>query len=102
MIRPPPRSTLFPYTTLFRSVLLRAGKEQTQFLFRMDKLNLADWLDASLAQQPLSGMVQQPIEGIGGDVKPFERLCYPQGNRQRLLNGGPFGGQLAGGDVQKC
>src|SRR5438093_9903324 len=65
MIRPPPRSTLFPYTTLFRSVLLRAGKEQTQFLFRMDKLNLADWLDASLAQQPLSGMVQQPIEGIG-------------------------------------
>src|SRR5438309_6753739 len=25
MIRPPPRSTLFPYTTLFRSVLRRAG-----------------------------------------------------------------------------
>src|SRR2546429_7328795 len=24
MIRPPPRSTLFPYTTLFRSVLLAA------------------------------------------------------------------------------
>src|SRR3712207_9186936 len=24
MIRPPPRSTLFPYTTLFRSVRLRA------------------------------------------------------------------------------
>src|SRR5947199_4614672 len=25
MIRPPPRSTLFPYTTLFRSRSLRAG-----------------------------------------------------------------------------
>src|SRR5687768_17653652 len=25
MIRPPPRSTLFPYTTLFRSRLLRAA-----------------------------------------------------------------------------
>src|SRR5438876_3394575 len=25
MIRPPPRSTLFPYTTLFRSVAGRAG-----------------------------------------------------------------------------
>src|SRR2546430_3634138 len=25
MIRRPPRSTLFPYTTLFRSLLLRAG-----------------------------------------------------------------------------
>src|SRR2546426_6913167 len=27
MIRRPPRSTLFPYTTLFRSVELRAGHE---------------------------------------------------------------------------
>src|SRR3712207_9303126 len=26
MIRRPPRSTLFPYTTLFRSVLLRQGE----------------------------------------------------------------------------
>src|SRR5215213_1040642 len=26
MIRRPPRSTLFPYTTLFRSALLRAGR----------------------------------------------------------------------------
>src|SRR5438874_3986979 len=26
MIRPPPRSTLFPYTTLFRSVLHNAGR----------------------------------------------------------------------------
>src|SRR2546427_9621373 len=27
MIRRPPRSTLFPYTTLFRSLLLRVGAE---------------------------------------------------------------------------
>src|SRR5437016_10553313 len=26
MIRRPPRSTLFPYTTLFRSLILRAGR----------------------------------------------------------------------------
>src|SRR2546425_12771897 len=26
MIRRPPRSTLFPYTTLFRSMLLKSGK----------------------------------------------------------------------------
>src|SRR2546430_12104154 len=31
MIRRPPRSTLFPYTTLFRSVDARAQKEQTCF-----------------------------------------------------------------------
>src|SRR4051812_49994374 len=26
MIRPPPRSTLFPYTTLFRSIQLESGR----------------------------------------------------------------------------
>src|SRR5260221_9797490 len=29
MIRRPPRSTLFPYTTLFRSILLHEGPEVT-------------------------------------------------------------------------
>src|SRR2546422_6444567 len=29
MIRRPPRSTLFPYTTLFRSLLTRAGRDVT-------------------------------------------------------------------------
>src|SRR5256885_12221478 len=28
MIRPPPRSTLFPYTTLFRSLTLRHGRRR--------------------------------------------------------------------------
>src|ERR1044071_7887766 len=30
MIRRPPRSTLFPYTTLFRSLLARAGREEAK------------------------------------------------------------------------
>src|SRR3712207_8269502 len=30
MIRRPPRSTLFPYTTLFRSVAERAGDDEVQ------------------------------------------------------------------------
>src|SRR3989449_1938643 len=30
MIRRPPRSTLFPYTTLFRSLVLRAEKRRAQ------------------------------------------------------------------------
>src|SRR2546429_5999618 len=32
MIRRPPRSTLFPYTTLFRSVLRRTGRTRCGFL----------------------------------------------------------------------
>src|SRR3712207_8313079 len=32
MIRRPPRSTLFPYTTLFRSLASRCGAETLEFL----------------------------------------------------------------------
>src|SRR5256885_9843666 len=32
MIRRPPRSTLFPYTTLFRSEILRRGIQPPQFV----------------------------------------------------------------------
>src|SRR5256885_10593768 len=32
MIRRPPRSTLFPYTTLFRSIIKRHSEEQVQGL----------------------------------------------------------------------
>src|SRR3712207_7851272 len=32
MIRRPPRSTLFPYTTLFRSLLERVGRERADVL----------------------------------------------------------------------
>src|SRR5256885_16726408 len=35
MIRRPPRSTLFPYTTLFRSVLLKREDQQPVFSFKL-------------------------------------------------------------------
>src|SRR2546422_3973027 len=38
MIRRPPRSTLFPYTTLFRSRARRAGREHQYFLVRDPQL----------------------------------------------------------------
>src|ERR1039458_1195940 len=43
MIRPPPRSTLFPYTTLFRSLLvdqLDGGVEAAQFVHQPPRLGL--------------------------------------------------------------
>src|SRR2546430_7336287 len=36
MIRRPPRSTLFPYTTLFRSVLITLGEPDDVFDFTSD------------------------------------------------------------------
>ena len=40
MIRRPPRSTLFPYTTLFRSPISRITKEFIGYLSLMEKLDL--------------------------------------------------------------
>src|SRR5690242_21216173 len=52
MIRPPPRSTLFPYTTLFRSAIVFVGRERQ--LQRQPKeprvLPLAEELRALIAQ----------------------------------------------------
>src|SRR5438876_5687120 len=38
MIRPPPRSTLFPYTTLFRSIMWRGGEQQQAVTERRENL----------------------------------------------------------------
>src|SRR5688572_32444318 len=51
MIRRPPRSTLFPYTTLFRSYVFRAAAEGEyrageQFLRMMRARSLAEWKEA--------------------------------------------------------
>src|SRR5258708_11230311 len=43
MIRRPPRSTLFPYTTLFRSIVERFGHGAN--LIQLDQNRVADFLD---------------------------------------------------------
>src|SRR5438876_2178610 len=51
MVRPPPRSTLFPYTTLFRSLIDNARRKQTlrhgggAQRLNLDALELAATLD---------------------------------------------------------
>src|SRR5256885_11919967 len=45
MIRRPPRSTLFPYTTLFRSACLHAFASQGLRLIEVDKADLTDLPD---------------------------------------------------------
>src|SRR2546430_13151763 len=54
MIRRPPRSTLFPYTTLFRSRFTRATLEIRNFLKHkpeaIDRVALVGFADASLVR----------------------------------------------------
>src|SRR3712207_8532752 len=50
MIRPPPRSTLFPYTTLFRS--------------RRDPLQ--EGVEGGILDHPLEALIKEQREGEGG------------------------------------
>src|SRR5690348_17821649 len=42
MIRPPPRSTLFPYTTLFRSYIIGDGIDDHRHVVRFGEHNAAE------------------------------------------------------------
>src|SRR3712207_8489213 len=50
MIRRPPRSTLFPYTTLFRSVIMAVGEWAVRWMFtepeprEVDPVTLTWWM----------------------------------------------------------
>src|SRR5256885_16211023 len=67
MIRRPPRSTLFPYTTLFRSVVDRQLVSEVTALGHLDGIDLADQIGdrdvgrgqlltvAAVARNPLDG-----------------------------------------------
>src|SRR5256885_124391 len=76
MIRRPPRSTLFPYTTLFRSVNLYAERRRRQgFAFPDD----GEWLDEFEEKFPYTETADQreAIELVKGDMeapRPMDRL----------------------------
>src|SRR3712207_6935087 len=64
MIRRPPRSTLFPYTTLFRSIIiidLKASSKDVQFVRRSIKKLFMGCI-ASIAQYSFSSMTPRSEE----------------------------------------
>src|SRR2546427_7329430 len=63
MIRRPPRSTLFPYTTLFRSVLFRSRERQSGETSAQNRV----WL----ARGPPGG--DAVLRGAGRAAKKFEQ-----------------------------
>src|SRR5256886_15769786 len=83
MIRRPPRSTLFPYTTLFRSL------DRTVTL-RLEGVPLKDALDALARQSgvriaysgrvvPLDRPVSLQLAAVGGEAAPDTLLHSPRG-----------------------
>src|SRR5262249_6406973 len=78
MLRPPPRSTLFPYTTLFRSVRPHATlPRQLAFAIRDDDL------------EPALGRAHRLLEGLrhGADgIAAYLAQPFDAERAQRLLN----------------
>src|SRR5436305_9035198 len=64
MIRRPPRSTLFPYTTLFRSVDALPGESEPRRTPAADAAHDAD--RATGAWHQPHGDLRQPDAGVGG------------------------------------
>src|SRR3712207_8789370 len=88
MIRPPPRSTLFPSTTLFRSSLIKAlpGGES---VVRLDPEDLELTSDPPLDQQQIVALIgsqQQIAQAIGGDIEGALAAEFAQDRKSTRLN----------------
>src|SRR5690349_24097320 len=51
MLRPPPRSTLFPYTTLFRSVIDPPASGGLVFVLTPNDIDVVDFAEARLERR---------------------------------------------------
>src|SRR2546430_7864403 len=89
MIRRPPRSTLFPYTTLFRSVFLLVEDEtgMTNVIVRTD---VYDRYRAAVRGEPFVlvtgklakddgtvNVLAEKVEGLQGEMRKCEIECQP-------------------------
>src|SRR3989475_8945585 len=65
MIRRPPRSTLFPYTTLFRSVVVTLGRGRDERLEEVEP-----GVHGARGEEDLGHVVLVPTELLADDVHP--------------------------------
>src|SRR2546430_12928032 len=70
MIRRPPRSTLFPYTTLFRSLLVESGLELDEHEYLLAALGGAEQRVYDPRASPRA--IQRELDGR--DVRVFRRF----------------------------
>src|SRR4051812_49760447 len=80
MIRPPPRSTLFPYTTLFRSEAVAPDARVTR-LRRFAGAGMTDAYDVTLDRTPRRVVVKLYRDGDGTAPLEWSRLEFAQRGR---------------------
>src|SRR3712207_8727003 len=89
MIRRPPRSTLFPYTTLFRSGVPERERHQAQHL-RIARLGVARVDEAPRGKGEVAvgervlGRRHEPLHAVGARVRSEEHTSELQ-SRQYLV-----------------
>src|SRR3989449_9309651 len=99
MIRRPPRSTLFPYTTLFRSVLVRAPLPGTMRVRKVDA-HLRLLREEAVLAHFLALVVRKRAAELGGQRAQFAREGLPHGGRVLRLQRDQAG--KAGGPFPQC
>src|SRR5262245_7835463 len=67
----------------------------------MADVTFARRVDADLAQEPLSGPIQQPDERVGQSVEPYQGRSGPQSRRQGFADGERLGSELTDDDQQE-
>src|SRR3712207_8242710 len=82
MIRRPPRSTLFPYTTLFRSA--RALGQEQAFLIGVRVLSGA--VSAEAAGQAYAALADQLIAALQAQVEELMRRQHGRDRKSTRLN----------------
>src|SRR5256885_11043842 len=76
MIRRPPRSTLFPYTTLFRSPTSRLGSSEGGIASKTDVRSSAEILHAQPA--PCDSVVRRTCSGVAAMAPGYPRGALPK------------------------
>src|SRR2546422_11779167 len=76
MIRRPPRSTLFPYTTLFRSIAGQPVTLRREVVYRYRDQGIGEVRRPIVVTQPFDvavtpHLVVLPIDGAAGGPRPF-------------------------------
>src|SRR3989442_8553966 len=97
MIRRPPRSTLFPYTTLFRSEKLFEGKSGR--LARVDQLVRLD-VPALVEEDVLENAAPQRWQPLGDDGEPATAVAVTEPIDREMADHGDEPGGEAGAVVR--
>src|SRR3712207_6876990 len=74
MIRRPPRSTLFPYTTLFRSKFIRRARDLGFSVAQMSSL-LALWQDRSRASAEVKRIAEEHVAALERKTRELAEMA---------------------------